>query len=141
MNRWKKYIVTSLMLLLVWYVLPQAGWAVSPEEIQQIEQAAPDKARVQPAQPRKLLVFSLTLGFQHSSIPYVEKALEVMGQKTGAFAVTTSTDMNVFQPDSLNQFEGLPHILNALQNASHQPAAVTYKRNGKFNNVINIIWE
>ena len=43
--------------------------------------------------------------------------------------------------DGLNQFEGLPHILNALQNASHQPAAVTYKRNGKFNNVINIIWE
>ncbi len=107
MNRWKKYVVTSLMLLVGLYVLPRAGWAVSPEEIQQIEQAAPDKARVQPAQPRKLLVFSLTLGFQHSSIPYVEKALEVMGQKTGAFAVTTSTDMNVFQPDSLNQFDGV----------------------------------
>jgi len=83
--------------------------AVTPEEQQKIEQAAPTKATVIPKQPRKLLVFTLCgkEGFVHPSIPYVTKALEIIGQKTGAFKVTESNDMSVFQPNSLKQFDAV----------------------------------
>jgi hypothetical protein len=107
MSRQKYSVIAITVVLFCLCILPQTSCAVSEEEIQKIEQAAPDKALVQPAQPRKLLVFSLCLGYPHSSIPYVEKALEVIGQKTGAFEVTNSTDMNVFRPETLNQFDGV----------------------------------
>jgi type 1 glutamine amidotransferase len=80
---------------------------VSAAEIQKIDRAAPVKATVQPAKPRKLLVFNLCNGFWHSSIPYWDKALEIMGRKTGAYSVMISKDIAVFEPDNLNQFDAV----------------------------------
>jgi type 1 glutamine amidotransferase len=80
---------------------------VSEEELKKIEDAAPAKAMVEPARPRKLLVFDRCDGFKHSSIPYWNKALEIMGKKTGAYSVVVSSDMNVFKPEFLNQFDAV----------------------------------
>ncbi|NLK40483.1 MAG: ThuA domain-containing protein, partial [Planctomycetes bacterium] len=77
-------------------VLP--ALAVTNEEIAKMRQAMPDKPVVQPERPRRMLVFSLCKGFNHSSIPYWAKALDIMAEKTGAFAVEHSTDMSVFTP-------------------------------------------
>src|SRR5437016_14026399 len=41
----------------------------------------------QAADPRKLLVVTVTKGFRHSSIPTAEKVLAELGQKSGAFNV------------------------------------------------------
>jgi len=79
----------------------------SDKEIEQIKAAAPAKARVQPAKPRKVLVFNLCKGFKHSSVPYGAKALEIMGAKTGAFEVVCSEDIGMFAADKLAAFDAV----------------------------------
>jgi len=79
----------------------------TPEEIDKITQAVPQKATAKPAQPRKLLVFTLTRGFKHSSVPVAAKALEILGQKTGAFETVISDDIAMFEPAKLRQFDAV----------------------------------
>jgi type 1 glutamine amidotransferase len=79
----------------------------SEEEIKKIEEAMPTEAVVKPEKPRKLLVIDLVNGFYHTSIPYWNKALEVMGEKTGAFSVTISEDVNMFSAENLAQFDAV----------------------------------
>jgi len=81
--------------------------AVSPAELEKIEKAMPAKARAAPKRPRKLLVFNLCKGFKHGSIPYWDKALEIMGRKTGAFVAVVSDDMSMFRPENLKQFDAV----------------------------------
>jgi uncharacterized protein len=79
------------------------------EEIKKMEEAMPAKAVVEPAKPRKLLVVDI-LGrgaFYHDCIPYWDKALEIMGKKTGAFSVVVTQDVNMFKPENLNQFDAV----------------------------------
>jgi len=79
---------------------------VSAEEIRKIEEAMPTKATVKPAKPRKALVFWRCEGFYHGVIPVANKAMEMMGEKTGAFEVTMCTDdYSVFTPEKLKQFD------------------------------------
>jgi hypothetical protein len=80
---------------------------VTPEEIAKIKEAAPATTTVKPAQVRKLLVFNRCEGFVHTSIPYVAKALEIIGDKTGAFQTIESTDMNSFKPENLKNFDAV----------------------------------
>ena len=72
-----------------------------------MDAAMPDKARVRPAKPRKLLVFTLCHGFVHSSIPYAANALETLGRRTGAFSAVVSDDIAVFEPDRLQSFDAV----------------------------------
>jgi hypothetical protein len=81
--------------------------AVSADEIQKMEQAMPAKPTRPPEAPRKILVFNLCNGFKHSSIPYWDKALEVMGKKTGAFQVEISNDMLAFSAENLAKFDAV----------------------------------
>lgn len=80
---------------------------LTPEEVQKIENASPKKATVEPAKPRKLLVFWLCEGFFHKSIPLVNKAIEYMGETTGAYESVITNDMSVFKPESLGQFDAV----------------------------------
>ena len=80
---------------------------VTVEEASRIEQAAPARPYAAPHQPRRLLVFNLSLGYKHTAIPYAAKALEILGKKTGAFEVVQSDDMNVFKPEQLQQFDAV----------------------------------
>ena len=79
----------------------------SEEEIKKIEEAMPTEAAVKPEKPRKLLVVDLVNGFYHTSIPYWNKALETMGEKTGAFSVTITQDVNMFKAENLAQFDAV----------------------------------
>ena len=72
-----------------------------------MEEAMPTKAVVEPAKPRKLLVIDLVRGYYHSSIPYWNKALQIMGEKTGAFSVTITEDVNMFSAENLAQFDAV----------------------------------
>jgi type 1 glutamine amidotransferase len=72
-----------------------------------MEAAMPAKPVATPKQPRKLLVFNLCKGFPHGSIPYWDKALEIMGKKTGAFEVVVSGDMAMFKAENLNKFDAV----------------------------------
>jgi type 1 glutamine amidotransferase len=80
---------------------------VSPEARERIAAALPAKPLAEPARPRRLLVFTLTRGFRHASIPVGVEALTQLGRRTGAFEVTHSEDPGVFEPDSLSAFDAV----------------------------------
>src|SRR5665811_1146779 len=71
----------------------------SAEDIAKITAAAPAQATAKPIKPRKILVFYLCEGFYHSSIPWANKAFEIMGKKTGAYETVLSDDMKMFNPE------------------------------------------
>lgn len=78
------------------------------DERARIEQALPAKAVVQPLKPRRLLIFTLNVGYGgHPSIAYANEAFTLMGKKTGAFETTVSNDPAVFQRESLKQFDAV----------------------------------
>lgn len=79
---------------------------IKPEEFAKIQAALP-QATVKPAKPRKLLVFFLTEGYVHDSIPYCNEAIKEMGDKTGAFTADFSEDMGVFTPDKLKDYDAV----------------------------------
>ena len=106
MKHWTKSVIVILLFALCGSFTARL-YAVSPQEIEKIESAAPAKAAVTPKQPRRLLVFNLCKGYKHSSIPYWDKALQIIGQKTGAYEVQHSNDMSVFNPQGLNQFDAV----------------------------------
>jgi type 1 glutamine amidotransferase len=81
---------------------------VKAEEVQKIATALESvKARIKPAQPRKVLVLSLTKGFRHGHIPLSATAFEMMGRKTGAFEATLTDDISYFAPDKLKGFDAV----------------------------------
>ena len=105
-------VLVSLLCLSLLTVAAQAQSPaklrdLTPEEVQKIEDAAPKKATVEPAKPRKLLVFWLCEGFFHKSIPLVNKAIEYMGKTTGAYDTVITNDMSIFKPESLKQFDAV----------------------------------
>jgi len=79
----------------------------SAEEAQKIWNAVPDKASVQPASQRKLLVFSRAWGYKHSSIPYGRVMARAMSDKTRAFEVTLAKDLSWFEWDKLQSFDAI----------------------------------
>jgi len=81
--------------------------AVPLKDIQKMQKATPAKATVTPKKPRKLLVFDLCKGSKHSSIPYWDKTLEIIGNKTGAYKTVVSNDMNMFKAENLKQFDAV----------------------------------
>jgi type 1 glutamine amidotransferase len=67
----------------------------------------PRRATVRVSAPRKLLVFWRCEDNFHKSIPVGNKALELMGQKTGAFDVVITDDYSVFTTEKLKQFDAV----------------------------------
>ncbi|MBN1817206.1 MAG: HEAT repeat domain-containing protein [Sedimentisphaerales bacterium] len=106
MNRRIRF-VCLLITGLFWVAERPSAWGITEEEIAKIAQAAPAKPTVAPAQPRKMLVFNLCNGYKHDSIPYWDKALEIIGQKSGAYSVVLSQDLSVFQEEYLRQFDAI----------------------------------
>jgi len=81
---------------------------VTPEERARIAQAVPTAAAVTPARPRRLLIFTLNVGYPgHPSIAHASEAFTLMGQKTGAFETVVSDDPAVFERESLRRFDAV----------------------------------
>ncbi len=123
MKKRSKLISAALLGLWCLSMLTSPLQAESPEklrdlkadELQKIQNAVPEKPTVQPNKPRKILVFWRCEGFFHTSIPVVNEALKIMGQKTGAYEVTVCTDdYSVFTPEKLAQFDVV-----CLNNTTH----------------------
>jgi type 1 glutamine amidotransferase len=102
MRRCASCLASTLVLLVL-------GGAVSGQDkfLDKITAALPDKAPVQPKQPRKVLIFSKTAGFRHSSIPVGVKAITMMGDKTGAYTAHATEDESIFEPEKLKVFDAV----------------------------------
>lgn len=75
------------------------------EQIARIRQATPDKAPAQPLKPRRLLVWGHP--YAHLPVPFASKALEIIGEKTGAFQAVVSDDQTLLLPEKLAGFDAL----------------------------------
>lgn len=107
MSRTRVVITLGLVTLLLGLWQVARGESVPEQAVEKIRAAAPDKAPAKPAKPRRLLVFTLCRGFRHGSIPYVSKALQLMGEKTGAYETVVSDDVSMFRPENLSQFDAV----------------------------------
>ena len=58
---------------------------------------APESTTVQPRKVSQVLVFNLSTGYQHWVIPHTSALMEVLGEKTGAFKMKQSVDIQVFE--------------------------------------------
>ncbi len=86
-----------------------------PEHVASVQAALTFEAPAKPKKLHQLLVFSKTNGFRHSSIEIGVKAMELLGDKTKAFAVTATESEDVFEADSLKKFDGIL-LLNTTGN-------------------------
>lgn len=107
---------------------------VTPEMIESIAKACPDKPLSPPAKPRKVLVFSRTENFTHDSILVAEKAFTVLGEKTGAFSAEVGYDYEIFDAAKLANYDAI--ILNNAQQlkipaGAARDALLDFVRSGK----------
>jgi len=92
---------------------PPAKGKIEPptkEWLAKIKKLAPKKPRVKPKKKRRVFVFSLATGYYHHVIPHAAEVVKILGDKSGAFEVVESNDIEMFMPDSLKDFDAV--ILN-----------------------------
>ena len=102
-------------LLIAYFIMPVlalTATAVGQFELDEkikakIQQAIPEQSGNAAIKKRKVLLFSKTNGFRHSSIPVGVMAIKMLGEQTGAFESVHSEDDSVFEPETLNQFDAV----------------------------------
>lgn len=129
----KSLEITKRCILVLASIICGSVLGVTQEEVVRIKSAMPDQAVVQPKQDRKILVFDLSKGFAHECIPYWAEALDAMAEKTGAFSVEHSTDMNVFTAEKLKEFDAIcfNNTTTLVPNEEQQKAILDFIRGGK----------
>jgi hypothetical protein len=98
-----KYIA-QLILLAAMIFIGQFLYAQSVEPfdldqawIDKIRDLAPDEPEVKPENVPRILVFTLSTAFQHWAVPHKTAIMEVLSDKTGAFVMDHSADIQVFE--------------------------------------------
>ncbi len=127
--------------------LPQ----LADSDVAHLRRSIPAQATAKPAAPRRLLIYNFTRGTYHDeAIAWATRALELMGEKTGAFTTTASVDASVFTPERLREFDAVV-MNNTMLNVFGPPetevarmrALVDFVRGGK--GVVGIhsasVWE
>lgn len=99
------HILKSIATATLLTVAARTDLSAAGPDRAKIAAALPAKAFATPKQARKILVFSVTRGFHHDSIPWGIAAIEEMGKATGAFTVVASDDLANFEKDKLAGFD------------------------------------
>jgi len=123
---WKKCLLLGLMS---WTL---CVWGVTEEEVKKMQEASPSEC-AKPEAERHLLVINRCDGFKHSSIPYWDKALEIMAHKSGAFRVSSSSDMSVFDTAKLKAYDAIcfNNTTGLKFSDSQQKALMSFVKDGK----------
>jgi type 1 glutamine amidotransferase len=105
----------------------------SAEDIKKIEAALPAKAPAKPSKPRKILVVSRCEGFVHKSIPAGVKAMELLGEKTGAYTIEETQEMEDFNTANLKRFDAILFLSTTRLDptAEQRDALLKFVRGGK----------
>ena len=74
---------------------------------QKVKPVAPTQAPATPQKPRKLLIFTLTKGFPHSSIPLAAEAIKFVGENTKAYESVITADPSYITADKLKEFDAI----------------------------------
>jgi type 1 glutamine amidotransferase len=86
------------------------SFELSEEWEEKVRSIAPDKAQAKTESDRKVLIFSLNTGFKHWCIPHTKAVVEILGEKTGAYASVESTDIKEFLPENIGKYHAV--VLN-----------------------------
>jgi len=108
-SRWSPVVLVALAAILCSNCCALGGQPakITPDMVEKMRAAAPKAPFAAPARPRKMLVFDLCKGFAHASIPVAAKAMEILGETSGAFTTETSTDPAAFKADNLARFDAV----------------------------------
>src|SRR5262249_23167214 len=87
--------------------LAQQKSNVNEGMVDKVSKALPAKGQATPKAKHKVLIFSNTNGFRHSSIGIGSKAFEMMGDKTGAYTAMHTEDPSIFEPEKLKMFDAI----------------------------------
>lgn len=115
---WFVFRSLTMAVLLITLVSESFG---QDKFLDKIQEALPAKAPAEPKAKRKVLIYSKTAGFRHSSIPVGIKSFIMMGDKTGAYLAEATEDPSYFAPEKLNMFDAIV-MLNTTGNCL-RPAA------------------
>ncbi len=105
-----------------------------PSERELVEAAMPKVEA--PKKKHRILCFSKAYGFKHKSIGIGETMLQVMGEKTGLFEVTVSSDLANFEPEAIKKFDAIcfnnnTKIQNGFKEGSGlRESLINYVKNG-----------
>ncbi|TWT38830.1 family 16 glycoside hydrolase [Blastopirellula retiformator] len=80
---------------------------VSPDQLKKMEEAAPAKATATPKKDQNVLVFLRHAGFRHSSIPVGGRAVQIIGDKNGAYSSVITDDLTDLWPENLTRYDAV----------------------------------
>jgi hypothetical protein len=84
---------------------------LTAQQAERIRRAVPEKARVAPKKPRRVLIWNTPFmeksPHKGYSIPQAEHAMKLLGQRTGAFAPVVSDDVAIYLPENLEKFDAV----------------------------------
>lgn len=107
--------------------------SASAENISKVKEALPEKAPAKPAENRKILMITRCEGFVHKSIPIGAETIKLMGEKTGAYSVDQTVELDVFTKENLKQYDAVL-FLNTTRldpSESQREALLDFVRSGK----------
>ncbi|MDA3925147.1 MAG: ThuA domain-containing protein [Kiritimatiellae bacterium] len=107
-----KQILSAVALVMACTLSPQAKevFEITPEWQAKMKKIAPAKAMATPKKDRTMLVFSLITGYDHKVTPKTGAIVKMLGQKTGAWKVFESNDIEEFTSDNLKKYDAV--VLN-----------------------------
>jgi len=105
----------------------------NPDNIKKVEAALPEKAPAKPKRPRKILVVTRCEGFVHGSIPIGVRAIELMGEKTGAYTIEETQEMEDFNEKNLKRFDAILFLSTTMLDPAEEQrkALLEFVRGGK----------
>jgi WD40 repeat protein len=81
---------------------------IPPADLEKINAALPLKATATPKKPRRILVFWRADAILHKGgVPAANKAIALMGERTGAYHADFSRDYEVFDPKVLGKYDAI----------------------------------
>ena len=108
-ERFMKVVYVAMLL----GVCTVAVGQVTERQAERIKAAAPDKARVEPKKPRRVLIWLTPAHLMEKDphkgycIPYGTAAFETLGRKSGAFEPVVSGDLAMYLPENIRQFDAI----------------------------------
>ncbi len=108
----KKPIITSSLLSIFGITTAQSlePFPVTDTWLSKIEALAPSKTTIPVNHKKNVLIFSLHTGFEHWIIPHTEAVMKLIGTQSGAFQMTSSSDIALFEKENLSKYDAV--ILN-----------------------------
>ena len=105
----------------------------TPGNIAKVEAALPEFAPAKPKSDRTILIVSRCEGYVHTSIPLGVKALQRMGEKTGAYTAVETKDLTVFNDEELKPYDAILFLSSTKLDPTPEQRAALLKfiRSGK----------